>query len=476
MFQSFNSVQTKALLRSEKNEKLLMEENKKCKREIANLVEKNFKLEKDNGCLKEDLKMHSSSNNKIKELQETTEDLQKQQQENAQSLSRIQEQNTALQKEIKTLCDKNAVQTLWREQQARELEGFDKLKKEAQIITSDISELKHQNKDLKAKDQQKQNKMRDQQNLLQNERTKSKNVQEALNNEKLSIHHLSEKAQTLPALNNKLQSLQSEKDGLLGELNKSRKQAKSFEKDIEMLKEEIQSQNLKSKELLELLQIKTSVSDNLQRELQSKDVHLASLEEEAVKACKIIDGMQLELEKLYLEIENDRERNTLNQGNQCLKKEVKGREGNEQKLAIQVSTFKNQIKHVEGKLLNVHMYLSKSEKGNASLKELNMTLDHEISMIKAELEGNKSKNQSLDDQLEQMRKQMEETEAREKEKLSVVHSELIKVKDTVSLTEVERQRLAKELEDCKQNVLQYSGKLNQIENEVHGGRKGKKAN
>ncbi|MEQ2190195.1 hypothetical protein GOODEAATRI_033356 [Goodea atripinnis] len=94
-----------------------------------------------------------------------------------------------------------------------------------------------------------------------------------------------------------------------------------------------------------------------------------------------------------------------------------------------------------------------------------MTLDHEISVIKAELEGNKSKNHSLDDQLEQMRKQMEETEAREMEKLSVVHSKLIKVKDTVSLTEVERQRLAKELEDCKQNVLQYSGKLNQIENE-----------
>ncbi|XP_047238212.1 GRIP and coiled-coil domain-containing protein 2-like [Girardinichthys multiradiatus] len=376
-----------------------MEENKKCKREI---VEKNLKLEKDNGCLKEDLKMHSSSNNKIKELQEAIEDLQKQQQENAQSLSRIQEQKMALQKEIKTLCDKNAVQTLWREQQARELEDFDKLKKEAQIRTSDISELKHQNKDLKAKDQQKQNKMRELQNLLQNEGTKSKNVQEAFNNEKLSTHQLSEKAETLPALNNKLQSLQSEKDGLLGELMKSRKQAKSFEKDIEMLKEEIQGPNLKSKELLELLQIKTSVSDNLLRELQSKDVHLASLEEEAVKTCKIIDGMQLELEKLYLEIENDRERNTrvaltLNQGNQCLKKEVKGRKGNEQKLAIQVSTFKNQIKHVEDKLLNVHMYLSKSEKENASLKELNMTLDHEISVIKAELEGNKSKNQSLDD-------------------------------------------------------------------------------
>lgn len=468
MFQSTNSPLTKTLQRSEKNEKMLMEENKKCKREIANLVENNLKLQKENGLLKEELKIHRSSNNKINELQEIISALQKQQLEKVESLSRIQEQNSALQKEIQTLCDKNAIQTIWREQQARDLEGFDQLKKEAKLMRIDINQLKHQNEYFGKKDQENQNKIGELQNLLQNECTKNKNIQEALNNEKLSRHHFSEK--TLADLNNKVQSLQTEKDGLLGELKKSRNHLKSFKKDNEMLTEEIRRESLKNKKLSELVEVRTAERDKLKREQQSKDLYLQNMEEEAVKARKIIDGMQLELEKLYHAFENDRERNTgvvssFNQENQCLKKEVKEREDNEQKLEIQVSSFKDQVRHIEGKLCDVQTDFSKSEKENALLKKVKMSLENEISEIKAELETIKSENQSLNDQLEQMRKQMEEMEVKEKEKLSVADRELTKVRDTVSVIEVERRKLAKELEECQQVVLQNSRKLNQLENE-----------
>ncbi|XP_021177099.2 CAP-Gly domain-containing linker protein 1-like [Fundulus heteroclitus] len=434
-----------------------MEENKKCKREIANLVEKNSKLGKENGWLKEKLKMHDSSENKLKVLQDTIADLQKQQLEKDKSLTRIQEQNMALQKEIQTLYDKNAIQTTWQEQQAKDLEGFEKLKKEAKIMTSEINDLKHQNGDLKKKDQQNQNKIQELQNLIQNECTKSMNVQTSSD----SRHRLSEKS--LAALNDTVESLQREKDGVLGELNTCRKQVKSFEKDIGTLTEEIQREEMNNKELSELLGMKTSVSDKLQAELQAKNAQIESLEQEAVKARKIIDRLQLQLDKLHLEIENYQKRNVAS--TLCLKKEMKAREENERKLLTEVLTLKNQIEQTDGRFFNVQTDLSKSEKEIASLKELNVTLDREIIVLKAELEDVRCENQSLNDRLEQVRKQMEETEARGKEELLVVHGELTKVRDMVSVTEVERQRLAKELEGREQVDLLKDRTLKQLENE-----------
>lgn len=448
-----------------------MQENRKCKENIANLVGKNAKLEKQIIQLKEKLKIHDGAEKTIKELQEQIEELQKQHLEKDKSLARIQEENIVLKKEMRALENKNAIDTLWREQKTRDLEGFDKLKKEAKEMSSNINDLKHQNEALTKKCQEKENMIKELQNLLENEQTKNQNAQEALNKEKLSRCQDTAKLEIVADLNNKVQSLQSEKDCLLGKLNTYENQAKSYEKQIKTMAENIQRENTKNKELLELLDMKTSEGGKLHRELQSKNKQLEGLEEEAVKARKIINRLQLELEKLNHQVRNDQETNThlvstLNKQNQAMKKEVKDSEDKIQELIIKVATLNNQIEHVEGKFFNSQTDLRKSKKENTSLKELNVTLDRKVSEIKDELENITSENQSLNDQLDQMKKQMEEAEEREKEKMSIVNKELIKMKDTLAVTEVEKQRLEKELEDFKQEDLGNSRKVEEMEEKI----------
>lgn len=471
MFPSASSLQNKALLRSEKNEKLLMEENKKCKKEIASLVENNLKLQKEVRLLKDKLKAVESCDDKIKELQETISDLQNKQEERVKSLSRIQEENVALQKEVKTLCNKNAIQTLWREQQAKDLQGFDKLKKEAKLMTSDISQLKKQNDDLKEREQQNLNKIRELQNLLQNEQIKSKNAEKALRFERLNRQNLSEKdKEILATLNDKVEGLQRENNGLLDELNKSRNQTKSLKNNTETLTAAIRGESVRNKELSELLEVKTSESDQLQTELQAKDEHLRGMTEEAVKARNIIHWMELELQKLSVQSENDRERNTsvvstINEEIEGLKKEVKEREDNEAKLSMQVSALEDQIKDVEGKLCDVRTDLSESERENASLKEVNEGLNGDIRTLEEQLVNAKAENQLLHNRLEQTRKQMEETEANNKNTLSMLDRELTLVRDSLTGTEEKRQGLTKELEECLEAVFKSSRKLNQLQSQ-----------
>ncbi|XP_014904589.1 girdin-like [Poecilia latipinna] len=471
MFPAASSLQNKALLRSEKNEKLLMEENKKCKKEIASLVEDNLKLQKEIRLFKDGLKEEGPRKDKIKELQETISDLQNKEEERVKNLSKIQEENIALQKEVKTLSNKNAIQTIWREQQAKDLEGFDKLKKEAKLMASDISQLKKQKDDLKEREQQNLNKIQELQNLLQSEQTKSKNAEKALRIERLDRQNFSEKdKEILTTLNDKVEGLQRKKNGLLDELNKSRNQAKSLKNDNEMLTEEIRRERMRNKELSELLEAKTLESDQLQTELQSKDEHLRGMKEEAIKARNIIHWMELELQKLSLQSEKDRKRNkrvvsTINEQIKGLKKEVKEKEDNEAKLLMQVSALKDQIKDAEDKLCDVQTDLSESEKENASLKEVNKGLDGDITALQAELANAKSENQLLHNQLEQLRKQMEETEANNEKKLSMLDRELTMVRDSLTGTEEERQGLTNKLDECLEAVFKSSRKLNQLQNQ-----------
>lgn len=485
MFPSASSLQDKALLRSEKNEKLLMEENKKCKKEMARLVENNLKLQKELRLLKDKLKAEEACENKIKELQETISDLQSKQEERVKNLSRIQEENVVLQREVKTLCNKNAIQTIWREQQAKDLEGFDKLKKEAKLMASDISQLMKQKDDLEESEQQNLNKIRELQKLLQEEQTKSKNAEEALSTERLNRQSFSVKdKEILTTLNDKVEGLQRESNGLLNELNKSRNQVKSLKKDTETLMAGIQRESARNKELSELLEVKTLESDQLQTELQSKDEHLRGMKEEAVKARNIIHWMELELQKLSLQSENDQERNTkvvsaINEEVEGLRKAVKEREDNEAKLLMQMSALEDQIKDaqgklcdvegkrcdVEGKLCDVQTELSESERENASLKEVNEGLHGDIRALEAQLANAKSENQLLHNRLEQMRKQMEETEANNKKKLSMLDRELTTVRNSLTGTEEERQGLTKDLEECLDAVFKSSRKLNQLQSQ-----------
>ena len=219
------SHEAKAELRTQENEKKLMEKNKKLESEKATLIEANLQIEREIAWLEEEDKKNTFWKNKVQQLQDTIAALNNKESENG----KLQQQNMTLLKENQELRNKYAIERMWREQREEESENV-KRQNEQNLIK--IQELL---------------------DMLQIERQNLKATHKALNCERLNRQHLSEKVETLKTENcsNKYQVEQMERNVKEAE-NKAKKltETKHILSQTESEKQQLAKQLEQCKELI----------------------------------------------------------------------------------------------------------------------------------------------------------------------------------------------------------------------------------
>lgn len=468
---SINPIQLQLMIEnSQKNEKRLMEELRKSKEQSATLIQTSFKYEQEIAWLKEQAEIYTSSTDSVNDLQRSNKELQRLHSQNAKAIRDLKENLVTLQKENEELRNKYTSEKMWQVNQQKDFLCYSEIKEEHERMKTEMIKWKCDMEDLKEENEQKQKQIEELENLLKNERKKVQNTEKAFNDLYLNRQELSEMVETMKPLKQKMTLIQKEKEELEGKYQKYQEEAEAEKINMEFMLKENQTEKNKNQELSKsLLKMKDTVIDKLQRELESKNVKLEDQHQAIIKQCEIINELQMENKKLHLVIEKLQEKIktiTLNKDEEthAIEMEVRKRDGNELQMKLQIKSLQNKINLLEGDLVRVQRELQKCEKEKLAQNEIVAKQDSENKVKTAELNKIKSENCDMKEQLMVMKTHLEETNKWLKDKL-IAEKEKSQLKDNLSKTVSENKQLSKELQHCKDLVVEHEKHLNLLENE-----------